>query len=384
MEVVRLTAQDYEEWLNVLNTVFSKQNKRNMEFERELPKMCVKDDAHMGMHLAVKEDGKICALLGIYPLKTRIGEKELLFSTVGNVATLPEQEGKGYMKVLMKEAMLELERIGADASRLGGGRQRYNRYGYEASGMNYYFTIDAHTTKHCEDQKNAVVFKKIGLQDEKELQFIEDLRKKQAICVERSYDDSFAGAYAVLRAWNNDVYVAMEGDDLLGYMSVSQSGEEIAEIDAKDLASLKDMLFGWQKKLGRDISFSLAPTEVEAVRYFSSVSADMLMRSPSHFKILSFDKVADALLKVKASCTPKLAEGEGVITIQDWGNLRICHKNGTAFCEKTETEGSLVLDKLAATRLLFGPFAVNSVMDADPFLAAVLPLPLSWSTLDRV
>lgn len=94
MEIVRLTAKDYDEWLEVLNIVFTGQNKRSVDFEQSLPKMCVRDDEHMGRHLAVKEGGKICALLGIYPLRTRIGKEEVLFSTVGNVATLPKYEGK--------------------------------------------------------------------------------------------------------------------------------------------------------------------------------------------------------------------------------------------------------------------------------------------------
>jgi len=128
MEIVKLFASDYDEWLDVLNTTFTQKNKREMNFEKQLPKMCVKDDNYMGKHIAIKEDGKICALLGVYPLKVNICGKELMFATVGNVATLPEYEGRGYMRLLMGEAMKELERIGIDASRLGGDRQRYNRY----------------------------------------------------------------------------------------------------------------------------------------------------------------------------------------------------------------------------------------------------------------
>ena len=88
MEIVRLGKNDYDEWLYVLNTVFSKHNNKEMDFEKSLPKMCVKDDYHMGMHLAIKDNGKICSLLGVYPIRMKIGESDLLFSTVGNVATL--------------------------------------------------------------------------------------------------------------------------------------------------------------------------------------------------------------------------------------------------------------------------------------------------------
>ena len=79
MGIVRLTKNDYDEWLSVLNTVFTKQNNREMNFEKELPKMCVCDDYHMNMHFAVKENGKICALLGVYPIRLKVGDTELLF-----------------------------------------------------------------------------------------------------------------------------------------------------------------------------------------------------------------------------------------------------------------------------------------------------------------
>ncbi len=385
MEIVKLNANDYNEWLSVLNTVFSKRDKKDVDFREELPKMCVRDDYHMGMHIAVKEKGKICALLGVYPLKTRIGDKELMFSTVGNVATLPEYEGRGYMKVLMNEAMKELERIGADASRLGGVRQRYNRYGYEACGTDYTFKIDSYTTKYCFDERETVLFRKISLSDKKELAFINEIQKNKAMYVHRSSDDSFFGDFSSLCAWKNKPYIATdENGNMVGYVSSSEDRKTIAEIAGKDLTTLKNIIYNWQKDVGEEIAFNISAADIESIKYFSEVAEEMSVSSPCHFKIINFDKVADALIKLKASYTHGLPEGERVIGIKDWGNLLICHKNGEAYCEKTDKEAFITLDRLKASRLLFGPFQVNTVTECDDFLASVLPLPLSWSTLDRV
>ena len=385
MEVVRLGAKDYNEWLNVLNVVFTKQNKKEMDFEAELPKMCVKDDYHMGMHLAVKDKGKICALLGVYPIKTQIGDKELLFSTVGNVATLPEYEGKGYMRLLMSEAMCELERIGADASRLGGVRQRYNRYGYEACGIEYNFAIDSFTTKYCFSDKEEIIFKPISLNDKRELSSINMIRKLEPIHVQRSFDDSFFGDYTSLCAWRNKPYVAIdEKGEIIGYLTTSQDGKIIAEVAGKDFSFLKKILFNWQKKIEEEISFNIPATNLEAVRYFSGIAAKMSLSTPCHFKIINFDKVADALIRLKASHIPGLCNGEKVIEIKDWGNILLYKKNNEAFCEKTDRKPDISLDNLTASRLLFGPFEANSVVCCDEFLNTLLPLPLSWSTLDRV
>lgn len=385
MEIVRLTKNDYEQWLYVLNTVFTKQNNREMDFEKELPKMCVRDDYHMNMHFAVKEDGKICALLGVYPIRLKVGESELLFSTVGNVATLPEHEGKGYMRVLMEEAMRELERIGADASRLGGARQRYNRYGYEASGVSYNFQINDFTTKYCFESNEKIEFKEISYDDNKELSYIKELRSKMPMHVERAYDDTHRGDFDALRAFGSKIYVALnEKGEMAGYLSIASDMAGIADIWAENFETLKTIIYSWQKKVGGRIYFSLLASNVEAVKYFSLVSSGMSITSPSHFKIINFDKVADALIKLKKNSGAFMPEGESVIEIKDWGKLLISNKNGEAYCEKTDKEASFSFDRLEATRFLFGPFESNTVKDTDSFLSALLPLPLSWCGMDRV
>ena len=44
MKIERLTAQHYDALIGLLNTVFSKTNRRNMDFEREMPKLRIRDD----------------------------------------------------------------------------------------------------------------------------------------------------------------------------------------------------------------------------------------------------------------------------------------------------------------------------------------------------
>ena len=384
MEFVKLTANDYDEWLYVLNTAFGEKRGTTMDFEKDLPKMCIRDDYHMGMHIAARENGKICSLLGVYPIKVKIGGTELMFSTVGNVATLAEHEGKGYMSMLLDRAMEELGKIGADASRLGGSRQRYNRYGYEASGTVYNFEIYDPTTKYCAEDISAE-FKTISKDSTAELEFINNLRSTKTFHVERSMDNSYLDDYLTLCAWGNVPYIALNSrGEMIGYVSASKDNTEIADVMATSLYDLKNILFSWQKKHGGIIKFTLMSTEVEAVKYFASVAHSMSINSPSHFKIINFDKVADALIKVKADLAPNLPQGEFVLGIEDWGNLKICVEKGNAYCQKTDETPELTLDKITATRFLFGPASPGIVAPVNSFLTSVLPLPLTWNTLDRV
>jgi predicted acetyltransferase len=139
-KIERLTAKDYDELLHLLNTVFHKEEGNT--FDVFLPVMWERTDERMSKHLAIRENGKIVAVVGVYPLPAKIYGEEIMFSTIGNVATLPEFEGRGMMKALMSQALLEAKRMGIDVARLGGARQRYNRYGFERAGVDYVFKLN--------------------------------------------------------------------------------------------------------------------------------------------------------------------------------------------------------------------------------------------------
>lgn len=102
------------------------------------------DGESMTRHFAIREDGRIRALVGAYPLPITIADDRLIFSTIGNVATYPHANGKGYMNQPVQTAMQELRGIGVDATRLGGLRQRYVCFGFEPAGMQYHFSLTAH------------------------------------------------------------------------------------------------------------------------------------------------------------------------------------------------------------------------------------------------
>ena len=119
-EIRNLKKEDMDELFALLNDTFGHKYGRPMHFDLEQPKMWVRDDAHMERHIAVFEDGKMAAVVGIYPLPAVIGGEKFLFCTTGNVATLPQYEGKGYFSKLFPLAIEEAKRIGAFVCRLGG------------------------------------------------------------------------------------------------------------------------------------------------------------------------------------------------------------------------------------------------------------------------
>ncbi|MBE5752320.1 MAG: GNAT family N-acetyltransferase [Clostridiales bacterium] len=380
MEIVRLKKENYDELVGLLDYVFTLKN-GSSDFQKNMPKMWARDDEHMGKHLAVKEDGKLVSVIGIYPLPVDIAGERLLFSTVGNIATHPDYEGRGYMTMLINRAMEELDKMGADASRLGGLRQRYNRFGYEMSGRVYSFTLEKQVVKKAwADKVNGVTFTKIARDDLESLRIAQALHAESKIAVLRDSANDYADVYASMVAWQNEPWLAKKDGKVIGYLCTK--GGAVAENYAYDTDGMQAMLAAWQNRIGDTISFRFQPHEVENIRVFSAV-CNMAVVSPSHFKIIHWDKVVGAFMRLKASYTA-MPKGELTLHITGFGGIRLFVNDVGVGCERFDGDCEVTLNALEATRYLFGVLPPDSTAAANGLASAWLPLPLSWNGQDRV
>ena len=390
MEMRKLTTKDYDELLELLNHTFANKYGRDMDFLNEQPKMWVKDDEHMGNHVGVFEDGRLVSVVGIYPLPAKIDGTDILFATTGNVATHPEYEGRGYFSKAFSEIMTELEKIDADAARLGGARQRYGRYGFEPGGLLHKFTINSTNFKKCYKKEPNVTFRPVALGDACELKFIKELSERSLMFVKRSTDDSYRDVFLALSSKHSRPYIAERDGKPIGYLSayadnqfvgVSDFGRHIAEIRGNTPDDVYDMVMCWQNLIDKEVDLPVSPFETELLRIFSKIAEGHSAVSPSHFKFRKFEPTADALMRVKAK-TVELPEGEFTLEIKDYGNLCFYNKGGKAGCEKTSISTALTLERSDAQRLLFGSLPTEAVCDLPWIARAFLPLPLTWNTND--
>lgn len=384
MEITRLKEENYDELISLLNEVFSNHNGRESDFEKSLPKMCVRDDEHMQKHFGIFDGERLVAAVGVYPLPMTVAGEKLLFSTVGNVATRPEYEGRGYMTALLERAMKELDDIGADASRLGGLRHRYNRFGYETCGMRYSVAFSALNRKNrFPGVGENVSFRKIERADTELLKAARELQQGDIVAVERREENRFFDVYTSMIAWQNIPYAAFSGGKMIGYICVNSRGDTIAEHYAVSTDATAEMICAWQKKYGGTVYFHLFPYDMENVRLFSARAESVAVKSPSLFKIISWEKVIGAFMRLKASYT-RMADGELKIEIKGYGMLRLYVSGDSIGCEKTEGEADIKLDSLEASRFLFGTLPPEATADTDGISRGWLPLPLSWNGQDRV
>ncbi len=383
-EIERLRGCDFADAMDFLNMVFS-QNSKPHFFERSLPKMCFPDDAHMGRHLAIKRDGRIRAMLGVYPLPMKVCGENFLFSTVGNVATHLDDRGSGMMTALLDEAERELVRIGADAARLGGYRSRYGRRGFEIAGTNISIRM---LPRNVHDQYGTDVPALTFLEITPGSLVYRDIRalyNRRSFITTRESDLDFD---LTLRAWEATPYAVYDGDAFVGYISAVKEGNAFAECAADTPERLRDICAAWITQRGtKELGITLAPWEDDVLRVMTAFCENYSVSTASHFRITSWAELTQAFLRLKNRMAP-LPTGEFTLGIEGYGAIRMSVSGKGVFCERTDAPPELTLDRLASTRFLFGPQPPYTVAKVPSYVSlqlnAWLPLPLSWNGQDRV
>ena len=384
MEIRWLCAEDYDELLKMLNYTFGHKYGRKMDFVAEQPKMWVRDDEHMSKHLGVFEDGRLCAVVGMYPMSVNILGEHLTFATTGNVATLPEYEGRGYFSKLFPLIMEECDKRGIDAARLGGGRQRYGRYGFEACGTLYHFSISAHNVKHYfKKAGDGVEFTEITPEDTNALMVCHELVSSRPFYVERSPLCNLRDVYLSLCSKEGKPYLATKGGEPIGYLSVYKDEVKIHELGAYTVEDFGAIIAAWQARLGKNISIPVAPYQTEELRLLAQCADMTSLDIPSHFRISNWVHLCGALMKLKASME-SLPDFEFSLEIEDYGTITLYSRHGDAGCEWSNRGGDILLDRRSAARLLFGPMPSSLVADVPLAARAWLPLPMTWATNDYV
>lgn len=379
IEIRRMKQGDADACFGLMNYAFKAAKPNHSDFRKILPKMTIDDDEHMNKHFGLYCDGKLCAALGVYPLPVTVGGIRLLASTVGNIATHPDETGKGYMTRLLEEAMKELDRIGADMSRLGGKRERYNRYGYEQSGTNIKYSLSPEQAAAYADK--GIVFQKVGRDDVELLHRMEKLFYMNKIAVDRGDDEGF---FLSLITFERVPWAAFDKNgSFIGYLATSAEGPSVVEAAAVSDELLRDMLCAWCIYCEKTIGFWLAMWQIDTISVMDALCGGHTVAHPCQFFIRNWDRVCDAFVKLKASCTD-MPDAECLIGIEGWGNLRFYVKDGKAGAEKTEKEASVVLGPLDATRYIFGPNPHTVEGPDTPGASVFFPLPLSWNLQDRV
>ena len=409
IELIRLTSADFDEAMDFMNMVFSMSGGPT-DFAALLPKLYRPDDRLMRDNLAIRRNGRLRAVVGSYAMQLQVGQVVLPVRGIGGVSTHPTERKSGLMRRLMLAALAEMDEEHCALSILGGQRQRYGYYGYEQSGRTLSISVNKSNLRHFFRERHpaTVRFTQIKRdnpdQPENAVRLMKTWHDRQHIYVHRSEADFLT----ILSCWYSQIWLA--SDELqtpLGYLVANGDGTSVSELIAADPKSILDIAAAWtQRQPSHHVRFALPPWQTEAIRELTKLGESVTIDSAYCFRINDWALVLSSFLQVQGSLKI-LAEGTlrlGVVestgrSLTDPATQQtfaLSWKNGRADCQEETGDAAghpdVLLDRLTATRLVFGPLSPECVLsdadlmnpDASHLLQSWFPLPACILESDHI
>lgn len=368
--------EDYEDIIDFANYVF------NVDFPSLLPKLYTGHKETSQYHYIVKENNKIKAMVGSFPLGLQVGEDYLKVKGIGTVSVHRYSRGSGYMKSLMDKAVEEMKAEGCDFAVLGGQRQRYEYWGFTPCGINLNLNFNSSNIKHykanIEDSYKFIEYNetmKIDLEKALDLYNLQVVHGKRAI-------DNFI---EICSSWNNKVLFVYKSDEFMGYMCTSQNGESISEILLINPEEIDKVIVSYMRGFSlKNTSVVLYMHRAKEFMKLASFCEEYSINNSANIYVINYLKVIKAFMDLKNRLSP-LSEGVLVIEVEENGRYKLEVKNGVVSVEETDMPYDLALSHLEASSLLFSHSSFVGLACAEnPLMKSWFPLPLFYPSLDNV
>ncbi len=373
--VENLGKSDFEPAMQLLDRAFAEHGVA--DFASLHPALYQPTPAYMARHLGVREGRRLVAMLGVYPIDWRLGDRTLPVAGIGGVAVDPDARGRGLMRLLMDRARATIATRGDPLGYLGGQRQRYRRFGWEASGVRLRLELSAKNLAAIVARAPAVTLAPSTPADHAELAA---LHGAQSFRCARP-DERFA---AHLRTWRHESLVARLGERIVGYLVVAARERWITELVAPGPDLAVELLRAHVRD-ARSWSVLLPNVPTALLSRLAAEAESVVVEQNGNWWVRDWVRVVGELLAYRHAVRP-LLPGEVVLRCAEQTfRLRV---DGTgAGAAPSAAPPSLSLDAPTLTRLLFGPLppaAVVRLPAAAGVLAAWCPLPLALPVQDQV
>jgi len=355
MGIIRLKASDFDEALDFLNLVFSRAYAPTC-FEKMLPLIYRPTDEHMRCNFAVRENGRIRAIVGLFPAQVQAGDTVLALGGIGGVSSHPNDRGKGWMRQLMNRCIEEMQHTTVDLSFLTGLRQRYQYFGYEKAGSLVEHTVSKTNLSHSLEQSETatVRFAPLVATDIEYISKAKALYDRQPVrCIRPASD-----FYLYLLSMNAEPWVALSpAGGMVGYLVHDPNQSRITEIFAESDAAFAGMIRCWVAQQNTaESSVILSLWQGNHTRYLGGLAEESRLTDNGNWRIFNWEKVINALLVIKQT-DRFLRDGSLSIGIKEYGTIHICIRNGQIECAKTALPPDFEWEPSIAARVLFGPCA---------------------------
>jgi hypothetical protein len=340
-----------------------------------------------GTHYLAKEDGRIKAVIGAYPLEMIAPGDTLPGRGIGMVSVHPYCRSRGYMRALMDRALADMRRDGIVWSALGGQRQRYEYFGYTPAGTALSFSCGPENIRHTLGRDFASS-RSLRLLSAGDTALLDGIRRMH----EAKQARFFRGGgtfFDILSSWKSQVFAVLEGEALAGYL-LTTNGRDVTEINLIDVSRMAEvigLLFN-SRLAPSHVRVTAQPFERDKIAALAAFAGGCACAHAYSFAVFDYRRMIAALLKLKLATTA-VADGEVTLRIGEGDALRIAVSGGEGSVSpvnEAPSDRTLSMGRLEATRFLFSftsPFVSPRIAES-PFLQSLLPLPLFFEEADGV
>lgn len=364
--------QDYEDIIDFGNMVFQK------DFKALLPKLYDGRPEMACHHHLVKEEERIKAVVGSFPISIKILDQTLKVRGIGTVSVHPYARSRGYMKALMGNAVKEAEQEGAAMMILSGQRQRYEHFGFTTCGSEIRFFLNPSVRRHLREIATDSVTLLPLMENKEYLPDCCQLLTEQPLHGVRPPADFLD----ITQSWENTAYAILLAGDFLGYCSI-HSGKVVQELLLKEYSHTVNVMMKLCEMLNTSFSVTAMFYQTELIRSLNRYCEGSSLSTDPMINVLDYPAVIRAYLSLKGQQTP-LADGKMVIQVQEKGSYAIQVHNGQVDVQSTAEAPQVSLPHLEMMNYLFSPLGQIGGGEKTVQQASWLPIPLYFSECDNV
>ena len=374
--------EHYDDIIEHANFVFSHAH-GSCEFKTMLPKSYSENPIMWPEHFVAREKDRIRALVGLLPMDLCVLNDHIKLGFIGTVSVNPYARGRGYMKKCMAMAEEHARAEGMDLLALGGQRQRYGYFGFEKGGFYASYTVNKSNCRHALSDADASGIRFVPFDEAKEYLPAACALHNSAPCTVARPEEHFA---VISCSYYLAPLMILKDDAFIGYALTSQNRDHIQELRLADDSLASNIVKAYFAAFGvSDVQIRLAPHQKSLMPLFNRISENMTVQPDNMYRILNFDRVADAFLRLKLSIEGTLPDGVfnlGIRTDSSVRNLCLCVEGNTASARFTDDESDIVLSESEACDLLLSPMPYADMSRVPFFARAWLPLPVSIEIAD--
>lgn len=376
------TVKDAEEILDFANMVFS-MSSGSIDFRRTLPKAYLEKRAMVPTHHMIKEEGRIKALIDVYPGELRLGQERLSYGYIGTVSVHPRARSKGYMIELMKKAEDQLRHDGADFILLDGNRHRYQHYGFEKAGMKYCFNITGDSIRHYVNsheqecgQRDKIYFEFVDSIEHDAVDVMYELYQKRHVTARHNKEEF----YLCLCGWEANTYAVMLDDECLGYLNTTAEDDNIYEFALKNMEQLPEVLWAFMQEMEpHELAVNVGLDETDVISGLDECSDYYTLNMSHQMKILNYKSVLRFMLLWKQRAEGGLEDGRFVVGVNDiQTNYLIEVSDGMIEVEKTSEKADVEYSGLEFIKTLTTSYYFHEIRRRESPLRSA---PRGWFPL---